>query len=116
MAALGGGWMSEIDTFPTNFPINEGTNLPNDGTFTSFQGHAPALMSGTGAEWNRIANLLIDAVQKIPGDTKIDMFAYEVLRHKQSNNIVFNFPPSNIHRGFAYGERNGQMQDLTPKY
>lgn len=102
MAALGGGWMSESDTFPINFPINEGNKLPNDGTFTSFQGHAPALMSGTGAEWNRVANLLIDAIGKIPVEAKTDMSAFEVLRHEQNHDIVYYFPPLNVHRGFAY--------------
>jgi len=102
MASLGGGWMSDSDTFPIRFPINEGTNLPNDGTFTSFQGHAPALMSGTGAEWNRVANLLVDTIAKIPGEAKTDMFAFEVLRHQQNTGIFYYFPPENVHRGFAY--------------
>jgi len=102
MAALGGGWMSESDTFPINFPLNEGTSLPNGGIFTSFQAHIPALMSGTGVEWNRVANLLIDVIQKIPGDVKTDIIAFKFLRDERIGDINFQFPPENVHRGFAY--------------
>jgi len=104
MAALGGGWLSESDTFPTNFPLDEGTNLPNGGIFTSFQAHIPALMSGTGVEWNRVANLLIDVIQKVPGDVKTDEFAFQVLRDERIGDINFNFPPLNVQRGFAYDD------------
>jgi len=41
-----GGWMSDYDTFPTNFPIEEAYNLPNNGTLTSFELHVPSLISG----------------------------------------------------------------------
>ena len=37
MAASGGGWMSDYDIFPTNFPLNAGTELPNGGKFTHFK-------------------------------------------------------------------------------
>jgi len=102
MAALGGGWMSETDTFPTKFPLNEGTSLPNGGIFTSFQAHVPALMSGTGTEWNRVANLLIDAIPRIPGDLKTDTAAFQVLREENNSGVNFQFPDLNVQRGFAY--------------
>jgi len=102
MSASGGGWMSSYDTFPTNFPLSDGTDLPNDGTLTSFQAHIPSLVSGTKEEWDRVIELLLDAIQRIPGDTKSDSYALEVLRHEDTHGIHFYFPPSYVQRGFAY--------------
>jgi len=102
MAASGGGWMSDHDTFPTNFPLNEGTHLPNDGTFTSFQLHIPALMSGTAEEWDRVFELLIDAIPRIELDVKSDMHAFDVLQREKNNGIIFMTPKFNVQHGFVY--------------
>jgi len=63
MAEAGGGWMSDYDVIPTWFPPD--TDLPNDGRFTSYQNHVPALLSGTQEEWYRMADTLLTlAVEK----------------------------------------------------
>jgi hypothetical protein len=73
MAADGGGWMSDNDTFPTNFPIEEGSNLPNDGKFTSFQLFVPALISASADEWTRVAMTMVDAIPRSEQWNKSDM-------------------------------------------
>ncbi|CAE7267339.1 gly-3, partial [Symbiodinium sp. KB8] len=57
MAEAGGGWMSDYDVIPTWFPPD--TDLPNDGRFTSYQNHVPALLSGRQDEWYRMADTLL---------------------------------------------------------
>ena len=60
MAALGGGWMSDYDTIPLNIDGEiDGRNFPNDGKFTSFEGHVPSLIVGSGEEWDRVSRALL---------------------------------------------------------
>ena len=59
MASSGGGWMSDYDTFPLYSKVHtDGHNLPNGGNFTGYSRHVPNLVSGSEAEWNRMANLI----------------------------------------------------------
>jgi len=102
MAASGGGWMSDHDTMPTNFPLNEGITLPNNGTFTSFQLHVPALISGTAEEWDRVTHLLLDAIPRIPGSYVSDMHAFNVLLKDGRHGIIFMEPRFNVQHGFQY--------------
>mmetsp|Transcript_14706 Transcript_14706/g.21000 ORF Transcript_14706/g.21000 Transcript_14706/m.21000 type:complete len:322 (+) Transcript_14706:51-1016(+) len=62
----GGGWMSDFDTFPLNFPIHLTKELPNGGRFTSQELFVPSLMSASKEEWNRVAMLVVDAINDIP--------------------------------------------------
>ena len=60
MAALGGGWMSDYDTIPLNIDGEiDGRNFPNDGKFTTFEGHVPSLIVGSGEEWDRVSRALL---------------------------------------------------------
>ena len=108
MAASGGGWMSDHDTFPTNFPINEGSDLPNEGKFVSFQSHVPALMSGTAEEWDRVSKLIIDAIPRIvdlPGVDKnivTDMHAFYVLHLENNDSISFVPFHEEVQDGYLY--------------
>lgn len=65
-----GGWMSDFDTFPLNFPLSLTQQLPNEGRFTSHELFVPSLMSGTQEEWNRVAMLVVNAIEDIPVDTE----------------------------------------------
>lgn len=56
MGVVGGGWMSDFDTFPLYMEPTEG--LPNDGKFTSYSRHVPNLVSGSQQEWNRMSQLI----------------------------------------------------------
>jgi len=62
MASVGGGWMSDYDTFPLN--LNASFALPNNGTMTSFTGHVPNLVSGSADEWNRVVTVMIQDYEK----------------------------------------------------
>jgi hypothetical protein len=60
MAALGGGWMTDYDTIPLNIDAKiDGRNFPNDGEFTTFEGHVPSLIVGSGGEWDRVSKALL---------------------------------------------------------
>lgn len=63
MAVVGGGWMSDYDTVPIGSEFSGGkygVMLPNDGKFTSFEGHVPSLIVGSAEEWERVAKRLIE--------------------------------------------------------
>jgi len=96
MAASGGGWMSDHDTFPATFPMNEAIDLPNDGQFTTFQDHIPALMSGTAEQWDLMIKLLM-----MVNVTKSDMYAFEAVIHTYPQSVIVD-RGSFVQHGFAY--------------
>jgi len=102
MAASGGGWMCDYDTFPTNFPMDEGTNLPYNGRFTSFEVQVPSLVSGTADEWTRVAKLLVEAMPKVKEKIKSDMHAFAILRTEGTHKIYFLPARLNMKGGFPY--------------
>mmetsp|Transcript_18702 Transcript_18702/g.27306 ORF Transcript_18702/g.27306 Transcript_18702/m.27306 type:complete len:309 (-) Transcript_18702:1064-1990(-) len=109
MASSGGGWMSDYDTFPTNFPLKEGKDLPNGGMFTSYQAHVPALIAASSEEWERVGKLLVEAIPRIKDDVKSDMYALltlreEQLEEKEDHGIEFLVPSWNVKMWFMYLE------------
>jgi len=85
MAAVGGGWMSDYDTFPlTQSPFSgDGDQLPHEGRFTLYDkvglaGGVPSLASGSKAEYERILMLLIDNLltHGIKEKSWTDMYAF----------------------------------------
>eukprot|EP00521_Asterionellopsis_glacialis_P009514 CAMPEP_0195286960 /NCGR_PEP_ID=MMETSP0707-20130614/4217_1 /TAXON_ID=33640 /ORGANISM="Asterionellopsis glacialis, Strain CCMP134" /LENGTH=561 /DNA_ID=CAMNT_0040346665 /DNA_START=186 /DNA_END=1868 /DNA_ORIENTATION=- len=75
MASHGkGGFMSDYDTFPLGLQATHA--LPNDGKFTSFQRHVPALISGSAPEWERMAKAVMEmAISHQKDDFYSDMLA-----------------------------------------
>ena len=95
MASVGGGIMTDYDTLPLNmnkYSLLAGGDggLPNNGTFTSFEGHVPSFVVGSAVEWDRVAKALIqEGIEAgkgvIVGDRKqlfSDMLALRSLIHK----------------------------------
>mmetsp|Transcript_15937 Transcript_15937/g.29970 ORF Transcript_15937/g.29970 Transcript_15937/m.29970 type:complete len:285 (+) Transcript_15937:85-939(+) len=74
MAAVGGGWMSDWDTLPTHFA--PGAVLPNNGTFTVFQGHIPSLVSGYRQEYERVSSEMMRLLQAQQGPVDNDEGPY----------------------------------------
>ncbi len=91
MASVGGGWMSDIDTFPTNFPMKEGLVLPSNGKFTSYQAHVPALISASAKEWFRVSRLMTEEIPKSQQPLKSDMMILYDLRMQGTHNIDFRW-------------------------
>mmetsp|Transcript_17621 Transcript_17621/g.27202 ORF Transcript_17621/g.27202 Transcript_17621/m.27202 type:complete len:455 (-) Transcript_17621:355-1719(-) len=54
-----GGWMSDYDTIPMGITTEIGLNMPNNGRFTSYEGHVPSLLSGHAHEWDRMATAMV---------------------------------------------------------
>jgi len=102
MAASGGGWMSDYDTFPTNFPKVEGFNLPNEGQFTSFEDHIPCLLSGSADEWTRVSRLLMDAVPRVEIEPKSDMHTFGLIRGDENHGVDYRERTANLKEGFVY--------------
>ena len=99
----GGGWMSDFDVMPTNFPKEDLLSLPHEGNFTSFQYHVPSLVSGNQDEWLRVTKLLVEAIPKA-GETyglMTDMMAFFVLRDEGHYHIHFDYEMIKI---YAYKE------------
>ncbi|CAE7761375.1 unnamed protein product [Symbiodinium necroappetens] len=61
MAAVGGGWLADLDTVPTY--LTPGQELSNNGDFTIYQPDSSSLMSGTKMEYERIVAQMIDALK-----------------------------------------------------
>lgn len=100
MATVGGGWMSDYDIFPTNFPLSQGVDLPNGGNFTSFEVHVPSLMSGRAEEWTRVSKLLIDAISRT-AEAPTDIQAFKILLDEQNTSIEF-LSKYNVQLGLVY--------------
>jgi hypothetical protein len=104
MAQVGGGWMSDYDTFPTNFPIEEGFKLPHDGKFTTFEGHVPSLMSGTAEEWLRLVKMLVSNIPNTEG-LKSDMLVFNHIRmNVKDHDVNFEQPVYHMKTGFLYSK------------
>ena len=91
MSVVGGGFMADYDTFPLEFDSNEyfDGNLPNNGNFTSFDGFVPALVSGIGEEWDRMALELLEAIQNQNfTDFVSDMFALKFITEMKPSSFV----------------------------
>lgn len=86
-----GGWMSDYDVMPTNFPIQDGFVLPNGGKLSTYGGFVPALVSGSQDEWLRVTKLLVDAIPRA-GEKygyPTDMRALHELMDDGNHDIVF---------------------------
>jgi len=56
MSSVGGGWFSDLFVLPL-FPIQnkeDFSSLPNNGEFTSYNGHIPSLFSGRKQAWDNV--------------------------------------------------------------
>jgi len=102
MAVDGGGWMSDYDTFPTNFPMEEAIVLPNDEKFTSFQAHVPALISASADEWFRVASLMTEKLPHSQIDFKSDMLILKELGDEGTHDLRFETPSHNVHAYLEY--------------
>jgi len=101
MASHGsGGWMADYDTFPMGITVTTGLNLPNNGQFTSYKMHVPALLSGTAEEWERVSHLLLDQVAKEkkepvdggPPNGYSDMMALYDLHDDDPDSVILKRP------------------------
>jgi len=103
MAASGGGWMADYDTFPTNFPMNEAKHLPSNGKLTSFEVHVPSLVSGTADNWSRIAHKLIEVQPQVKEKIRSDMHAFRIIRDRRGlYHVDIRARGANMKTGFLY--------------
>jgi len=76
MAVAGGGWMSDLDTFPLfSNPERDGKVLPNQGKFTCYSRHVPNLVSGSGPEFDRMSRILYYSYSMHTNEFWSDMYA-----------------------------------------
>jgi hypothetical protein len=100
--AMEGGYMSDYDTFPTNFPMDEALTLQNEGKFTSFQAHVPALISASAEEWERVAILMSEQLAKSDLWLKSDMYILKELGDEGGHDLIFLLPSYNVHTFLPY--------------
>lgn len=110
-----GGFQSDFDTFPMHFPIEDALpdTLINNGQFTSFEGkfffqylhsllrvlhsyyisfstaHVPSLISASKEEWERVAILITEQLDKTEENFKSDMYMLRDVGLDESNNLIF---------------------------
>lgn len=89
MATSGGGWMSDYDTFPLYSNPSENIALPNNGFFTSFQKHVPALVVGSPSEWDRMSKLLYESYLDHTHEFWSDMLALKEVHDKNEKSCNF---------------------------
>ena len=93
MAATGGGWHSDIDAMPANFPLDYALDLPNDGKFTSFESYVPSLISATEEEWSKISKLITFEASRYDVENErlipSDMNMFRKLKAGGSEDIIF---------------------------
>jgi|AntRauTorckE5430_2_1112549.scaffolds.fasta_scaffold03899_4 hypothetical protein len=100
-----GGIMSDYDTFPTNFPLEQALELPNGGAFTSFQAHVPSLISASAEEWERVAILITEQIQKTKMGIKSDMMMLKELGDEGGYNLIFMVPAYNVQTFLPYKDK-----------
>ena len=89
MAASGGGWMSDYDTMPLHSNPSESLTLPNNGKFTSYQMHVPALIVGNKNEWERMSKNMYEFYNKHDKQFYSDMLALRDIQ-KETKSCVFD--------------------------
>lgn len=102
MAAVGGGWMSDYDTFPLmrspTVMTKNGGRLPNDGAFTLYDkvglaGGVPSLASGSQAEYERMSHMLLENTLEFGVKEKFwtDMYAFiDIAKRDRESYLVQN--------------------------
>lgn len=104
VSARGGGWMADFDSFPLNIDPNMyGRTLPNEGKFTSYDGHIPHLVSGTSEEFDRMIDLLYDSFQKNSYKFWSDMLALLDI-HSNNNDSFLYLSETTSPRKIYYSE------------
>mmetsp|Transcript_24003 Transcript_24003/g.50604 ORF Transcript_24003/g.50604 Transcript_24003/m.50604 type:complete len:381 (+) Transcript_24003:141-1283(+) len=72
MVQVGGGWMSDYDTFPLELDAKLGERLADEEpTFKSYCYIAPCLVHASASEWDRVIHLMMDS---LPNEPKEDEF------------------------------------------
>ena len=111
MSVVGGGFMADYDTFPLEINATQYYNgkLPNGGTFTSFDGFVPALVSGSGDEWERMAHEVLGAIQKSDFTGFVsDMFALKYIsetKPKSFHNELVGMSQNKVFGSIFYKSR-----------
>jgi len=102
MAAAGGGFMSDYDTVPIRHPPSSWSDIPD--RFTVYGSGVPSLVSGTKAEWDRMARLLLEtALTKTKADPDrhlwSDMMMLQELNEVKDKHYVMRHETLEGHNG-----------------
>lgn len=69
ISQVGGGWISDYDTFPLEDFTKDAFSLPNEGRFTTYERIVPSLASGSSMEYLRMALLMADNARQHRNET-----------------------------------------------
>eukprot|EP00551_Chaetoceros_affinis_P007855 CAMPEP_0203673758 /NCGR_PEP_ID=MMETSP0090-20130426/13674_1 /ASSEMBLY_ACC=CAM_ASM_001088 /TAXON_ID=426623 /ORGANISM="Chaetoceros affinis, Strain CCMP159" /LENGTH=351 /DNA_ID=CAMNT_0050539475 /DNA_START=65 /DNA_END=1120 /DNA_ORIENTATION=+ len=116
-----GGWMSDYDLFPLNFPAEESYELieqNGQGRFTSYAYIAPALVYASNSEWDRVVKLLMEGIGPFEGHLS-DMYVFkEMVEVTVRSDVGLVYPPDGkgalVNRlGFEVYDTNGNLDCET---
>lgn len=100
LASAGGGWMSDYDTIPLDFPPSG--NLPNGGKCTWMEFSVPSLAAGAPEEFDAMLDLMIGTAEEavasrdVNGDLFSDMMALQRIEKtygRRSDKFIMTIPP-----------------------
>lgn len=81
MSNVGGGWMSDYDTFPLR--LFDTSVLPNEGALTVHDRFIPDLASGSSEEWIRVAQEIVQGLLDKDAEKKIEARSYPPKKKKR---------------------------------
>jgi hypothetical protein len=111
MAVVGGGWMSDYDTFPVySHPLRDGFVLPNGGNFTCYSRHVPNIVSGSLEEWERLSDLLYFSYKMHEDEFWSDLLALHELR--DINGYIYQTDSISLEKVYLEDLKYGEL--MTP--
>ncbi len=84
MAMVGGGWMTDYDTFPITLDAEKGLEISKEPGFKSYSLHVPNVIHAPPEAWDRVLQLMLKTLPDDPNEppdyilpTVTDMFALQ---------------------------------------
>ena len=113
MIVNGGGWLSDLNTFPLNIHASEGRVLPSGGNFTVYSHQFSHLMSGSAKEWSRVSEMLLQKFKASNQDIASVSDNTMMRAIYQSDSKVFDLAPKVAELDKVYSKEIASAADRS---